>query len=304
MANHPAPAIDRRRMLAIAVTGAGASALTAGCAQGASPSPAGAAPTLTAPTTEGPYYFDPGVMRADITEGHAGVPLEVRFEVHDETGAPLPAARVDIWHCDASGLYSGYAGQGDDGKTSTVGEKFLRGVQTTGADGVAAFTTIYPGWYRGRTTHIHFKVWQGATAVLTSQFSLPDALSEFLYTQLADYKRASLRDTLNSTDGIMIQAGATVMGNVREEKDRYIATLAVYVDRNAKPTVERGGPGGPPGGGPPGGGPPGGGPPRGDRPPGPPPEGFPPGGFPPGGPGARAPLTGDARTAALIPKKS
>lgn len=274
--------LDRRRLLALSVSG-GAAVIAAGCAQGETPA-LGARPTLTKQTTEGPYYFDPQVERADVTEGRKGVPLEVRFIVVDETGSPFPATRVDIWHCDAGGLYSGYAGQGEDGKTTTEGEKFLRGWVKTDANGVASFTTIYPGWYRGRTTHILFKVWSADTCVLTAQFFLPDALSEFLYTQLGDYKRTQLRDTLNSTDGIAIEAGETVIGNVREEADRYVASLNVAVDRDAKPTIDR--PGAP-----------------GARPPGPPPGG-PPGRDPQGGPpNIHSTLTGETRTAALVPKK-
>lgn len=246
------------------------------------PSPARPRPMLTAQTTEGPYYFDPGLVRADITEGMAGVPLSVRFAVVDETGAPFGGARVDIWHCNAEGVYSGYAGQGENRRTDMRNRTFLRGTQTTGADGVATFSTIYPGWYPGRTTHIHFKVFNGARTVLTCQFFLPDALSEFLYTQVPAYRRRTPRDTLNSNDGIRRGAGETALGDVKETDGRYMATLNVAVDRAGNPPEERW-------------------PPRGDRggPPGPPPEG--PMGSPPGPPGGAGPLTGAARVNALVP---
>lgn len=283
--------LDRRRLLVLGATGA-ASIGVAGCAHSEPRQASGSAkPVLTAQATEGPYYFDAQKERADITEGHAGVPLDVRFVVCDETGAPLRNARVDIWHCNAAGLYSGYSGQGDDGQASTEGETFLRGYIATDAKGVALFRTIYPGWYRGRTTHIHFKVAAGGRTILTSQFFLPDALSEFLYTSLSDYHRTAVRDTLNSTDGIALEAGETVIGNVREEADRYVASLNIFVDRNATPVEER-----PPGGGSDapfaGGRPPG--PPPGGRPPGPPPGGA-------GGPPMGQTLTGEARLDALIP---
>jgi protocatechuate 3,4-dioxygenase beta subunit len=233
------PTIDRRRVLVLGATGA-ASLGAVGHAGAQTPSAKTARPVLTAAATEGPFYFDPKRERADITEGLPGVPLEVRFAVVDETGAPLTGSRVDIWHCNAAGIYSGYAGQGDDRETSALGKTFLRGYLKTNAQGMAAFRTVYPGWYRGRTTHIHFKVWNGDKTVLTSQFFLPDALSEFLYENLADYKRTQTRDTLNSTDGIALQAGETVIGNVREEADRYIATLNVAVDRNGVEGAGRG----------------------------------------------------------------
>jgi len=229
------PALGRRGLLAAL----GAAGLAAS-AHPAHPARAAARKLpLTAQTTEGPYYLDVAKLRADITEGLDGVPLEVRFIVSDTTGRPLPKLRVDLWHCDAQGRYSGFGGQGDDRALTFEGQAFLRGSQHTDRDGAVAFTTVYPGWYAGRTTHIHFKVLNGARAVLTSQFFLPDALSEFLYTQVSGYQRSRLRDTLNSADGIALKAGDTVLGAVREERRRYVATLALVVDPAANPVVDR-----------------------------------------------------------------
>lgn len=227
----------RRRLLA----GAAGLGATAFGAQALAAAPASAKPLLplTAQTTEGPYYFDPGLARADITEGLPGVPLEVRFAVTDRKGMPCTGVRVDIWHCDAAGLYSGYAGQGEERTVSTKGKTFLRGTQAADKEGVAAFRSIYPGWYEGRATHIHFKVFNGKRHVLTSQFFLPDALSEYLYTQLPAYRRAGLRSVLNSNDGIALQAGNTVVGAVRQEADRYVATLNVVVDPGKQAAVDR-----------------------------------------------------------------
>ena len=246
-----APSQPARRGLLAA--GLGAMALAA-------PPRAVAAVELTAQTTEGPYYLESMPLRADITEGLAGVALEVRLQVVQVVGAaqqPLSDCRVDLWQCDAQGLYSGFAGQGDGGTTTTAGKTFLRGSLLTAADGLAAFKSIYPGWYAGRTTHIHFKVWRGRQAVLTTQFFLPDALSEYLYTALPGYQRQALRGVLNSTDGIALMAGGTTIGTVREEADRYVASLTAVVDPLAQPMVWRPGGGPPPesmrmrGGGPP-----------------------------------------------------
>ncbi len=247
----------------------------------------------TASTTEGPYYFDPKLVRADITEGLAGVPLDILFTVRDLGGKPLPTARVDVWHCDAQGLYSGYAQQGDDRSLNMQGKTFLRGTLYTDDNGQVRFYSIYPGWYHGRTTHIHFKVITGERTNLTSQFFLPDSLSEFLYTNLSDYKRAQLRDTLNSIDGIALAAGETVAGTVREFGDRYVAALVLHVDPEANPEIDR-----PPvpGGMRPGGRGNGEGPPP-DRPDFNGPNRL-------GGPGGRSRrLEGDARLKALIPQK-
>jgi len=285
--------VNRRGLLALgaaSAAGAGTLGLT----------PAEAALTrreLTPQVTEGPYYLDPVHMRADITEGLPGIGLDVRFLIRDPTGAPLPAARVDIWHCNADGLYSGFGG--DPGREPSAGQKaatYLRGAQITDAAGEVLFHSLYPGWYPGRTTHIHFKVWQGARTVLTCQVFLPDALSEFLYTQAPAYKRQQVRDTLNRTDGIAVMAGDLTLGSVREHGDRYLVSLTAVVDPAATPAVDRPpfGMGPPPGMGPPHGPPPG----RPDGPAGPPP-GF----GPPGWPGRREVLTGEARVAALLPGK-
>lgn len=298
MSDHDSSSLlNRRSLLVSGLAGIGAAAVPMRSASAATNAAATSRP-LTAQTTEGPYYFDPKLVRADITEGLSGVPLDIAFTVLDLSGRPFANARVDVWHCDAQGLYSGYSRQGEDGSTDLTGKTFLRGTQHANASGEVTFRSVYPGWYRGRTTHIHFKVINGTKTNLTSQFFLPDTLSEFLYTQLPAYRRAQLRDTLNSTDGIAIQAGDTVEGSVREAQGRYIAALTLRVDPSVNPSIDR-----PPV---PGAGPgPGG---AGGRPPGPPPgdraNGMPPPGAPGmrGGPPRSAPLEGDARIQALVPK--
>ena len=268
---------------ASAVTTGAALALQTGCATAQA---LGRGEALTAQTTEGPFYLDKMANRADITEGLTGVPLDIALEVVDQSGRALSGVIVNVWHCDTNGLYSGFAGQGDNLTTNTMGKTFLRGNQIAGETGSVLFRTIYPGWYAGRTTHIHFKVSVGERAVVTSQFFLPDSLSEFLYTQLSSYKRGKLRDVLNSTDGIALSAGQTVMGSIKELKGKYVASLRIVVDPDANPRVHR-----PP-------------PPGSPRPPGgPPPEfagrGGPPPGFG-GTPALKAP-EGEARIKALVP---
>ena len=245
---------------------------------------------ITPEVTEGPYYFDPQLVRDDITEGRPGVPVMIRLQVVDAACKPIADARVDIWHCDATGLYSNYAGQGDDHNhpVSTKGETFMRGTQTADKNGVVTFRSVYPGWYRGRTAHVHFKVLIGEKNVLTGQLFFPDALSEFIYQNVAPYSdRKTARDTLNADDGIAKQATRASFASVKEEAEAYLVSMII----GANPQAESvgGGPGGPPPGGPPPGDPPAGGPP---------PEGGP----PPGGrPPDRTPLEGEARIRALIP---
>ncbi|TDX65129.1 dioxygenase-like protein [Methylosinus sp. sav-2] len=268
-------ALTRRGLVAVALAGSATAVLPEPAAPEPAPGP------LTAPAEEGPFYLDLDLQRADIAEGLAGVPLDIVFAVQDETGAPLPGARIDVWHCDAQGRYSGFPGQGEDGRLDLSGKTFLRGSQIAGADGRARFSSVYPGWYPGRTTHIHFKIIDGGTARLTSQIFLPDALSEFLYANLGDYARGRLRDTLNSTDGIALAAGETTRGELREAAGRYVVFLRARIDRKTVRAVP------PP-------------PflqPRGDRFAGPPP-----GGFPPGGPPRRPALEGAERLRGLLPK--
>lgn len=251
---------------------AGSAALLAGerTAVAASPATAPTVPAaanvcrMTPRMVEGPFYFDPALLRADITEGRPGVPLKLVLQVVEgATCQPINGARVDVWHCDATGHYSGYPGQGDGQNISTKGEKFLRGTQMTGATGEVTFGSIYPGWYRGRTTHIHFKVLLDEKAMLTGQMYFPDALSEYIFANIAPYNtRSAKRDTLNSTDWIAGADGDHIsFVNIREEADGYIATLIIGVDPAAEP--EKAGFGRPPGPPPGTGGPLPGGPPPG-----------------------------------------
>ena len=188
--------------------------------------------------TEGPYYFDPAMERVDITEGRPGIALRLRLQVVDAACTPLEGARVDIWHCDATGLYSGYGGQGDDGSVDTSGQTFMRGTQFSGTNGLVEFETIYPSWYRGRTTHIHFKIFLDQTNILTGQIFFPDALSEYIYRNIAPYNdRASERDTLNTGDRIAIQSTRTAYAFIKELDEEYLAAMIVGVDPAASSAV-------------------------------------------------------------------
>ncbi|TGS57800.1 protocatechuate dioxygenase, partial [Mesorhizobium sp. M1D.F.Ca.ET.183.01.1.1] len=158
--------LNRRQALGLIAVTAGGGVFLSSTARSAQNSPyaglalfdAGAGVCAIMPeVTEGPFYFDPKLERSDITEGRSGIGLAVRLQVVDASCRPLVGARVDIWHCDAQGHYSGYPGQGDGQDVDTSGQTFLRGWQKTGEGGVVSFATIYPGWYRGRTVHIHFK---------------------------------------------------------------------------------------------------------------------------------------------------
>ena len=187
---------------------------------------------------------------------------------------PVENARVDLWHCDALGVYSGYTGQ--LGGLDTSGQTFLRGSQFTDAKGIVAFQTIYPGWYPGRTTHMHFKVFLDEKTVLTGQLFFPDALSQFLYQNVAPYtEHGSERDTLNGNDNIASQATRASFAYVKELAEEYLVAMIVGIDPNAESAgFEM---------------------PGGARPEGPPPDGA--GGPPPGGPQGGA----SSGTASAVP---
>lgn len=185
---------------------------------------------ITPELTEGPYYFDPALVRKDITEGKPGLAMDLKLQVVDENCQPLENARVDIWHCDASGVYSGYVNRTDTGALSTQGETFLRGTQSTGSDGIAQFDTIYPGWYRGRTTHIHFKVFLSETSTMTGQIFFEDRLSDQVYASVAPYtERTSAREVINTNDRIALNAKGMSTASVEELPDQLSASLIIGV---------------------------------------------------------------------------
>ncbi|MGJ5175549.1 intradiol ring-cleavage dioxygenase [Bradyrhizobium oligotrophicum] len=197
---------------------------------------------LTPQSESGPYYLDPKLVRADIAEGRPGVPLRLRLRVI-EGGActPIPGARIDVWHCDARGLYSGFPGQSDNHKIDQSGKTFLRGTQMADAAGWAGFDTIYPGWYAGRATHIHFRVFLDEATVLTGQTFFPEALNEFIYGNVPDYTgRPKPRLVINVNDRVATEADPDHRAYcaVKEARDHYLATLTLAVSRKPAAAVE------------------------------------------------------------------
>jgi protocatechuate 3,4-dioxygenase beta subunit len=134
---------------------------------------------ITPPVGEGPYYVNENLNRMDITEGKPGIPLTLIFKVEDINCQPISGAIVDIWHCDAGGVYS------DESSQSTLGQKWLRGLLQTDTNGKCTFKTIFPGWYNGRLTHIHGKVKVGSVTKQTTNFFLPKAAEQAVYSTAA-----------------------------------------------------------------------------------------------------------------------
>lgn len=240
--------LSRREILALM----GGTALLAACAPdavtpAATPTPAAAATSAAGATTaaaasptgnvavpscvvrpeqaEGPFYVDEGLERSDITSDPAtgrvspGAPLALAFNVLRVSGTsctPLAGAIVDVWHCDAAGVYSDVTGNS---------QKFLRGHQVTDASGKARFSTIYPGWYGGRAVHIHFKIRSGSEE-FTSQLYFDDALTDQIHAQ-APYASRGQRSTRNADDGLYRNGGADLTLNARASGGALEATFDI-----------------------------------------------------------------------------
>ena len=151
---------------------------------------------LTPSQTEGPYYVNTNLMRPDIREGRTSLTAILYYQVVRRDCSPVANALVDVWHADAGGVYSGVAQQG------TVGQTFLRGIQTTDANGIVRFVTIYPGYYPGRTTHIHLKVHPASGSTLTTQTYFPDPITDLCYRFIPPYSSRPVRSTRNTNDRI------------------------------------------------------------------------------------------------------
>jgi protocatechuate 3,4-dioxygenase beta subunit len=183
------------------VLGGAAAALTGGAA----PAAAAGSCVLSPEVTEGPYWIDTNLTRRDIREGKAGLPLEIVFTVQNaKTCGIIAGADVEIWHCDATGEYSGFDGAGH-ARSST---HYLRGHQQADANGRARFLTVFPGWYSGRTPHIHLKVHVGGSVVHTGQVFFDEKITAAVYRK-APYKSHGQPDTRHAADMIYKQAGSS-----------------------------------------------------------------------------------------------
>ncbi|WP_019060294.1 intradiol ring-cleavage dioxygenase [Streptomyces prunicolor] len=227
----------------LAVGAAAPSSPTTTTAADTTPAAAAAVCTLTKEMTEGPYYLDGALVRADVTEGKAGIALKLALTVVDDsTCAVIPNALVEIWHSDALGEYSGYVGQ--NGHSEPDDGTFLRGGVLTDSSGLASITTIYPGWYRGRCIHIHVKVHTGVTLTSDGSFTGGSELhtgqlfiDETITTAVAKispYSTNTVTRTTLAQDSIYDDAGAasglmTVTGSTSAG---YTGTLTLGVQQS------------------------------------------------------------------------
>ena len=183
---------------------------------------------------EGPYHRDAQPLRRNIVEDRDGLPLQLGVRLAGHDGAAVQDATVEIWQCDALGRYSGFPPPDDSvvvtADKAPVGQylpdqTFLRGRQTTDAAGMVEFHTIYPGWYPGRTVHIHLMVHIGA-ATLTSQLYFPDDINDLVLSQ-APYAERPGRDTTNDADQIFSTGGDPAVLDVAPDGTGYRAAICL-----------------------------------------------------------------------------
>jgi protocatechuate 3,4-dioxygenase beta subunit len=217
------------RLAGIAAASFGTGAWKARDAEGGGPAAVEAGSVscvLTPEMTEGPYYISGEKIRRNITDGHPGSPLVLRLTVVAASSCkPIKGAAVDVWHADAAGNYSGF-GAGSGNRT------FMRGIQRTDANGVATFRTVYPGWYQGRTVHIHVKVHVRGRVVHTGQLFFSDALTDRVYRN-APYNKRPNRSTRNANDSIFVNGGRRSMLAVsRRTAGGYLGKITMGVHRS------------------------------------------------------------------------
>ncbi|MCU1233452.1 MAG: hypothetical protein JWP63_1419 [Candidatus Solibacter sp.] len=227
--------LNRRRTLAL-LGGAGAALIGARIA--GRDVDAATCVNLAGAQTEGPYWVEENLNRSDIRVDPAdgsirlGELLNLTINVQNVSGGSctaLTGARVDVWHCDAGGTYS------DEAANSSTGHKYLRGYQTTDDTGSVQFTTIYPGWYSGRTVHIHVRIrtYSGTTKIgeFVDQIFFDDSLTDTVFT-LAPYNTRRARDTRNTNDMVVTGTnnGAVVYAAVTQRAVGYSAVATIGVN--------------------------------------------------------------------------
>jgi len=171
------------------------SATTTTTTTGTTPAATAGACAVTPSETAGPFPSITLPVRSDVREDRAGLQLTLAISVVNTNAAcaPVTNASVEIWHCDAAGNYSEYG--------SLASSTWLRGIQPVDASGVARFTTIYPGWYAGRVTHIHLEVFVNNQSVKTSQIAFPEEITAAVYGT-GVYAAKGQNPTRNATDNV------------------------------------------------------------------------------------------------------
>jgi protocatechuate 3,4-dioxygenase beta subunit len=227
----------RREALAlIGVTGV---AVTIGCGgdTGTTPDPGATTSSPTMGTsgtcaaspneTAGPYPSLNDIVRGDIRGGRPGVPLTLTLTVVNASSAcsAVSGAMVEVWQCDAQGRYSEYSQPGYDGRSET----FLRGTQTTDANGRVSFMTIYPGWYAGRATHIHAEVTLNGRAVKVTQMAFPESVNNTVYASSL-YATRGPNPTANAGDMVFADSLSSELATISgDPSSGYTASFTIGI---------------------------------------------------------------------------
>jgi len=227
--------IGRRELLGGLGAAAGA-ALAIGCGSSSPTSPTdtsssgttttgstNAACAVTPSETAGPYPSLTDIFRSDIREGKAGTMLTLTVKVVNVNAgcAAIPNANVEVWHCDSAGNYSEYGNQ--------TAQTYLRGTQTTNNSGEVTFTTIYPGWYQGRATHIHIEVSTNGASRKITQIAFPESVNSTVYRSGVYASRGS-NPTSNLSDGIFADSlSAELVTPTGDPSSGYAASCQVAV---------------------------------------------------------------------------
>jgi len=236
----PIKKVSRRD--AIGLLGLGGAALSLGCGSDSSASPTATTGTTTTGSTNtngacavsptetiGPYPSLTNFVRSDIREGKSGLPLTLTITVVNASNAcsPVANAAVDIWQCDAQGNYSEYAQPGYNG----TGQTFLRGIQTTDAAGRVTFTTVFPGWYQGRATHIHVEVKVNNVAVKVTQIAFEESVIAAVYAT-GGYASKGRNPTSNASDMVFADSLSSELATITggDTTNGYTASFTVGIN--------------------------------------------------------------------------
>ena len=187
------------------------------------PTTSAAACVVTPSETAGPFPSITLPVRSDVREDRAGLPLTLAINVVNAGAgcAPVTNASVEIWHCDAAGNYSEYG--------NLTSSTWLRGIQPVDGSGVARFTTIYPGWYAGRATHIHIEVFVNNRSVKTSQIAFPEEINSAVYAT-GVYASKGQNPTKNTNDGIFADGVTSELATLTgSASSGYSATFQVGI---------------------------------------------------------------------------
>jgi len=190
--------------------------------------------TVSPTETEGPFptKSPASYVRSDIRDDRTGVALTIKITIKNKNNscAALSGVLVDIWHCDKDGYYSGYSNTGYLGTQDNTALVFCRGLQYTDSAGLAKFTSIYPGWYTGRVTHIHAQIYVDSSLKLTTQIAFPDAINTAVY-KTSLYSAHGQNSITNAQDNIIMDSLDNELATVTANSTTggYNLTHTIYI---------------------------------------------------------------------------